>query len=184
MPGFVIHAFAPPLAFLAIRRFFDPRIVVYCWPFTLLPDVDYFLGVHRATTMNVFFLAGVLLVTHGLARAFDRARARIWTVTAGAYLASHILMDVFTGGVVLFYPVSVTNYCWFWYIEAVTATNDVTVYWEPCISEGPPVVSTVYPVLDTDQAAMIAFLAVAWVGYVAARVVSTRKTRSRGEPEP
>lgn len=180
MPGLVIHAVVPPLVMLAMRRYFDPRIVILLWPMTILPDLDYFVGVHRATTMNVFFLAGVLLVTHGLARAFDRPKAWLWTGTAAAYLASHVVMDTFTGGVVPLYPLSDYTVCWFWYIEAVTATNDVTVYFEPCSHAGAPVVSRVYPVLQTDQAAMLAFVAFAWVAYVVARVVEARRARARG----
>ena len=67
-------------------------------------------------------------------------------------------MDAFTGGVVLFYPVSDYTYCFDAEIDVVTATNTPTFIFGPCSHEGIPQVTPLYPWLTNNDAAMLAFL--------------------------
>ena len=182
MPSFVIHAVAPTLAMLAMRRYFDPRVVLLLWPLTFVPDLDYFFGTHRATTTSLF----VTLLPVGFLYAWTlwgppgAARFEMHARVALVYVGSHLLMDTFTGGIVPFYPLSSWTFCWEASVWVHTPTNRVEPTFGPCHHEGAPVVSEWYPFLDWDQASMLAFLLVAWAGYAAARIVERRRDgRSR-----
>lgn len=175
MPSFVVHSILPLLVLLAWRRL-DVRKVWILWPLTHLPDMDYFFGFHRATTGNVFVVLPALALAAYWWRKKERGKAE-WAFIAGVYLGTHILMDVFTGGSVLFYPFSDYTYCYLAAVDVVTATNTPIYYFQPCSREGIPTVSPLYPWLSVSEGAMLSFLVPA--GIVALGVFLVRSGRVR-----
>lgn len=190
MPSLVIHALIPTLAMLAARRWFDPRVVLYLWPLTLFPDVDYFGAngswwVHRATLSNVFVVAIVVGAVYVAARRWlGRDAARGWALVALVYLGSHLVMDAFVGGVVAFWPLWDRTFLYWFYIEVDTRTNEPTVYNAPGTHEGAPIVSTTYEWLSPVESAVVAFLLVFWVGLLVAAWWEHRARRRSGGRAP
>jgi membrane-bound metal-dependent hydrolase YbcI (DUF457 family) len=149
----------------------DRRKVFLAWPLTHLPDLDYLVGHHRATLHNVWVLVPFLVVLawslHGPRRRPDLAE---WAAIGLCYLGSHLLMDVFAGGITLLYPLSLYTLCWGFTIDVVTATNELVVNWGPCSFEGIPVIAEIYPWLPWNEAAFLAFLVPATLVVVAWRL--------------
>ncbi|HWG91005.1 MAG TPA: metal-dependent hydrolase [Candidatus Thermoplasmatota archaeon] len=168
MPSFLVHALIPTFAMLSVRRYFDPRIVLYLWPLTLLPDLDYFGAngtwwVHRATLHSLLSVALVVgLVWLAARRWAAPGAAPQYAAVALVYHGSHILMDTFAGGNVFFWPFFNQTFLYWFYIEVDTATNTPIVTSEPATHEGAPVVSTTYEWLSPAETAMMAFLLVFW----------------------
>ena len=156
MPTFVMHSVIPLLFLLAIP-WLDRRKVLLAWPLTHAPDIDYWLTPHRAVAHNVFVLVPFVLVG---VWAYRRARWDLvqWMVIACVYLASHMMMDVFAGGVTLLYPLSVHTTCYYAEINVVTATNTPVLNAGRCSFSGVPVVSELYNWLPWNEAAMLVFL--------------------------
>ena len=128
--------------------------------------------------MNVFTLLPFLAVLAWAWRSGRRGLAE-WMAVALVYLASHIVMDTFTGGTVLFYPASTHTVCYWVQILVHTPTNTVYPSVEDCSHPGPPVVSEVYPWLSGTDAAMLAFLlpaALAMAAWNAWRLWGGRRT--------
>lgn len=165
MASFLMHALIP-LLFLLAWRHLDARKVLWLWPLTILPDLDYFVGLHRAALLNAFILLPPLL---GL--ALDKRR-REWWLIALAYLVSHLTMDVFDGGVALWYPISTFTVCYDAGVNVVTDTNTILPYWESChyggeqggiIGEGPiasgtPPVRELYAWMVPEEVGILVFL--------------------------
>lgn len=156
MPTFVIQSVVP-LLFLLSMPWLDRRMVLMLWPLTHLPDFDYIIGYHRATGHNVwvvlpFVIAGVW--------AWRTAKPRLAQamVIATIYVGSHLLMDAFSGGVTLLYPLSVHTTCYYAQIRVVTATNTPFVDAGRCSFEGIPTVAEIYTWLPANEAALLAFL--------------------------
>lgn len=158
MPSFVVHGLIPLLVLLAIRRL-DARKVWILWPLTFVPDLDYFVafGLHRAATGNVFILLPFLA---GLAYSYQKQRPELrqWMAIAIAYLASHLVMDVFTGGSVLLWPLTDYTYCYYATILVTTATNTPYLDLGACSREGIPQVAEVYPWLGYTDSAILSFV--------------------------
>lgn len=98
MPDWPIHLIVPLLALMIVSRKENQKYVFLLLPLALLPDVDTFASEHRALLHNMFIplilaLSGLLIMKY-----------RAIFLIASAYIASHVLLDMFTGGVVLFYP--------------------------------------------------------------------------------
>ncbi len=162
MPSFTIHLVVPILALLALR--FNPRLVLLLAPFTLLPDIDYFailpepFWVHRATLHNLFVPAiplGMLAWSH---RTGQWRRHREALLIVGLYLASHVVMDAFVGGVLPLWPLLNWTARSHLYIDVDTSTNTPTVHSGADVMEGAPTVTEVYPWLDIDETAMLVFV--------------------------
>lgn len=161
MPSFVVHGILPLLVLLSVP-WLDRRKVWWLWPLTFVPDADYALpGLHRAVTGNLFLLLPFVAVLLW-ARRNGRRDLVEWMGIATTYLATHLVMDVFTGGSVLFYPITDYNVCYLAAIDVVTATNTPVFYFEACSEPGIPTVSPVYPWLSVSEGAMLAFLLPAW----------------------
>ncbi|MEA3202108.1 MAG: LexA-binding, inner rane-associated putative hydrolase [Thermoplasmata archaeon] len=156
MPSAVVHGAVPLLFLLALRRL-DARKVWILWPLTFLPDLDYFLGFHRATFTNVFVLVPFVALLVWDWRAGRRDRAQWWGI-ALVYLASHLVMDMMTGGVVPFYPVSDYTVCYYANVLVYTQTNTLAPDYGVCSHGGIPQVTPVYGWLTDNDAAMVAFL--------------------------
>lgn len=174
MPSLVIHAVVPTLAMLAARRWFDPRVVLLLWPLTVFPDLDYFGAngtwwVHRATLTNVFAMGLVVgLVYLGARRWAAPGKAPMFALVATVYYGSHILMDSFAGGAVLFWPFLDRTFLYWLSIDVDTRTNTPTLHSDPGVQEGAPVVSETYEWLSPVESAMVAFLLAFWAGLVVA----------------
>ncbi|MHB8604980.1 MAG: hypothetical protein ACYDCK_06950 [Thermoplasmatota archaeon] len=183
MPGVAIHILFPFLLFLALRALgapIDVRKVLWLWPLTLATDLDHLVGgLPRAMTENLFTLApalGVAAVGHWSPK---QRGLREWGLIAAAYIAAHLLMDMFTGGIAAFWPVSDFTVCWLFAIDASFSSKALTWYWQPCSHAGTPVPSEIYPFLDTDQASMLVLTALFWIGFAAWRVASRLRAGSR-----
>src|SRR5574341_1076659 len=98
MPDWAIHLIVPLLALLMVSRKEDQKYILLLLPLAVMPDFDTFVTQHRALLHNIFiplflFFLGWML----------REKRAIFNIAA-VYIASHVFMDMFGGGVVLFYP--------------------------------------------------------------------------------
>jgi membrane-bound metal-dependent hydrolase YbcI (DUF457 family) len=98
MPDWPVHLIVPLLALLIVSRKENQKYVFLLLPLALLPDFDTFAIQHRALLHNMFI--PLILGLCGLASK----KYRTIFIIASVYIASHVLLDLFTGGVVLFYP--------------------------------------------------------------------------------
>ncbi|HEY9205271.1 MAG TPA: hypothetical protein VIO58_05065 [Candidatus Methanoperedens sp.] len=76
----------------------DKKYIFLLLPLSVIPDLDTFVTQHRALLHNIFI--PLLLFSIGLA---VKEKRMIFLIASG-YLASHVVLDMFGGGVVLFYP--------------------------------------------------------------------------------
>lgn len=192
MPSFLPHIVVPALvavAFFPIPR----RTALLLAPVVFVPDLDYLVqSQHRAVTHSVLIPAALLLAVVVLWRRRDAA-ARFWEFAtrpgspvalslSSFYVASHLLMDVFAGGVVLLWPFTQTNFFLAFEILLDTGTNTFTPAGEGGTSEGAPSLSPVYPWVSTVDTAVAAFLAATLAGWSA--VLAWRRARGAGPRGP
>jgi|SRR5659263_17915 len=98
MPNWAIHLLVPLLALLILGRKEDHKYILLLLPFAVLPDIDTFATEHRALLHNIF----IPLVLAFIGISMKKMRS-IFLITS-FYFASHVILDLFGGGVVLFYP--------------------------------------------------------------------------------
>ncbi len=99
MADLIIHLLIPLLLLLLVCDK-DRRIYVYILlPIALLPDVD-LLYEHRALLHNLFIPLAVLFTS-----LLTIGRAKITLLISSVYLFSHAILDIFNGGVQIFYPI-------------------------------------------------------------------------------
>ena len=98
MPNWSIHLIVPLLALLIVSRKEYHKYILLLLPLAVMPDVDTLLTQHRALLHNIFLPLVVLIP------ALLFKEKKILFIIASAYLASHVILDMFHGGVVLFYP--------------------------------------------------------------------------------
>lgn len=98
MPDLPVHLIVPLLALLIVSGKEHHRHILLLLPLAIVPDLDTFVTQHRALLHNMFIPLILLL----FALVIKEKRAIF--IIASAYLASHVLLDVFGGGAVLFYP--------------------------------------------------------------------------------
>lgn len=171
-----------PLLFLLALPWLDRRKVLLAWPLTHAPDLDYVIGYHRATLHNAWILLPFLVGLWWWSRPATRdAGRREWMVIALVYLASHLAMDVFAGGVTMFYPLSLWTPCYYGRVIVETATDTPVVELEACTYEGIPVVAEFYTWLPPQDAAMLAFVVPAGLAVAAARWWWDRRQRAPRE---
>src|SRR3990172_13079279 len=98
MPNWAIHLIVPLLALLIVSRKEDHKLILLLLPLAVISDFDTFVTQHRALLHNMFLPLFLFL--------FGWAKKEKMTVffIGGVCLASHVIMDMFNGGVVLFYP--------------------------------------------------------------------------------
>ncbi|MDX1611553.1 MAG: hypothetical protein R3185_04230 [Candidatus Thermoplasmatota archaeon] len=157
MPSFIVHGLLPPLLLLALRLA-PPRAVLWMLPFTWLPDIDYFFGVHRAWTGNLFILLPTLALWWYWRE--ERPDWSAYPAVATFYLGSHLLMDTFTGGTVLFWPIWDQTFFWEFQVFIDTETNRPVPVSEIGSHEGAPTVSRFFRWISTFETAMVALTAV------------------------
>lgn len=189
MVSWVPHIVVPTLVALAFFRSLPRNWVMALAPVTWLPDLDYFSpGEHRVWTHNVwiplaFLLACLLLWRRRdpTARFLSFAARPGWPVAlllCAYYWSSHILLDVFAGGVLLFWPLLDTNFFLFYEVTINLQTGEATPVADAGTSQGAPEVSDNYTWLAYDHTATLAFLAA--VGLGAAGWALLRRRRLRG----
>jgi len=111
MPGPVIHV---GVALVALLLYFDDRnrkYVLLLLPFAVLPDLDHFAPFYAPREMlhNVFLLVPPLAIAlYGL-KTKNNVLYSI-ALMAGFLLFSHLVLDLFNGGVALFYPLQTAWY--------------------------------------------------------------------------
>jgi len=98
MPNWAIHLLVPLLALLILGRKEDHKYILLLLPFAVFPDIDTFVTEHRALLHNIFIPLVLVLIGISL-----KKMRTIFFITA-FYFASHVILDLFGGGVVLFYP--------------------------------------------------------------------------------
>lgn len=179
MPSFLPHIVVPALvaaAFFPIRR----RTALLLAPTVWLPDVDYILpSQHRALTHSVLIPLLLLVAVVALWRSRDptaafwefatRPGAPVALSLTSFFVASHLLMDVFAGGVVLLWPVLDTNFYLAFEILLDTGQNTFAPAGEGGTSEGAPALSPVYAWVSTVDTAVFSFLVATWAGWGAVR---------------
>ncbi len=111
MPDLLLHLIVP---FAALLLFYKSRYRVYIVllsPLAILPDVDHLWSgeVARAWLHNIFILVPPLLV--GI-YGYKTRQEKLYNIAfiAAVYLCSHILLDIFQGGVSLIYPIANYDY--------------------------------------------------------------------------
>lgn len=94
MADIIIHLIVPLLILLVICNK-DKHTYIYCLlPLALFPDID-ILYEHRALLHNLFIPAILLIIS---------AKKKTILLISGIYLFSHAILDIFNGGVKIFYP--------------------------------------------------------------------------------
>lgn len=160
MPSFVIQATIPLLVMLAIRQLAWRRVVALV-PLAFLPDLDYFVGVHRASLHNVFILVPVAAwFWWEMRRGAGWARAE-YAAIAGGYLGSHLIMDAFVGGISPLWPLDASAVFLWVAIEVNTRTNDLDLIFDPGTLPGAPTTSETFLWLSPTDVAILVVLAVA-----------------------
>ena len=84
---------------LIVSRKEDYKYILLLLPLAILPDLDTFATQHRALLHNIF-IPVILLFMASVVK-----KARMIFIISAVYIGSHVLLDMFGGGVVLFYPV-------------------------------------------------------------------------------
>lgn len=102
MPDWAVHAIIPLFALLIVTRKEYTKYIIYLLPLALIPDLDHFVQMHRALFHSIF----IPLIFLGASVVNSNPKTRFILVTGAAYTASHVILDIFHGGVGLFYPIT------------------------------------------------------------------------------
>lgn len=194
MVSWLPHVVVPGLFALAFMRRLPRKWVIALAPLAWVPDLDYFSpGAHRVYSHNVWIPVALL----GLAywcwkrqrapapgdRFLDALTRPGWPLglsLASFYWASHILLDVFAGGVLLFWPVMDTNFYLLYEIRVNLQTGEAIQTPEAGTSEGAPTLSEDYAWMTYEHTAVLAFL---WLASLVALYVHLRR-RNHARPPP
>jgi len=192
VPSFLPHAVAPALVAAAFFRV-PRRTVFYLLPTVFVPDLDYLVqSQHRAVTHSVLIPIALLLAVVVLWRRRDPS-ARFWEFAtrpgwpvglslSAFYIGSHLLMDVFAGGVVLLWPFTYTNFYTDLQVILDTERNTFEPVGSAGTEPGTPALSPQYPWISYVDTAVAAFLAACASGWLA--VQQWRKARGTLPPPP
>lgn len=157
MPSFVVHGVVPALAMMATGRLRRARVLALL-PLTYLPDLDYVVGVHRATGHNVFILVPFLAwAWWEMDRGGGWERAE-WPTIVGGYLASHLVMDAFVGGISPLWPLDPRAVFLWVAVRVDTATNTPTLVFEPGTLPGAPTTAEEFLWISPTDVAILALL--------------------------
>jgi hypothetical protein len=192
VPSFLPHAVAPALVAAAFFRV-PRRTVLLFLPVVWAPDLDYLVqSQHRAVTHSVLIPLALLAVVVVLWRRRDPS-AHFWEFAtrpgwpvglslSSFYVASHLLMDVFAGGVVLLWPFTYTNFYTDFQVILDTGRNTFEPVGSSGTEQGTPEISESYPWISYVDTAVAAFLAACLAGWLGVR--QWRKARGTAPPEP
>lgn len=173
MPSFLVHALVPPLVFLALG--FDRRRVAWLWPLTILPDLDHFVGVPRASLHNLLVLLPTAVLWVLAARDPRYEQRREWGLLATAYLGSHLVMDMFNGGWTPLFPFTDRTVLVTLLVLVRQPEHTYRVVFEPETQAGPPVLSEEYLFLSPFEVAMTVFVVGSFAAAGAARWIRRRR---------
>lgn len=199
MVSWVPQIVVPPLVALAFLRSLPRKWVLALAPVTYLADIDYlFPGEHRVYT-HTLLIPGLLLGIVALLwrrqagrvaeplRFWDFARQPGWglgLLLSAYFLAAHDLMDVFTGGVALFWPLLPTNF----FIDSTINIDLVHRTITPQVDTGatpePAPLDDNYPWLTDEHSAILAFLAAVGLTALLVRLRRRSKKPSGNEKTP
>lgn len=140
-------------------------------PIVWLPDLDYLIpSTHRAMTHTIWIPLILLLVVVGMygrskrevsfATFIGQSDHRVRLMFASYYWATHIFLDIFAGGVVLFWPIWDTNFYIFYQIVLDTGSNTFSTDSEVGTSEGAPKLTPRYTWFSAEHNAILWYLAV------------------------
>jgi membrane-bound metal-dependent hydrolase YbcI (DUF457 family) len=192
VPSFLPHLVVPALvalAFFPVPR----RTILLLAPVVWLPDLDYVVqSQHRAVTHSALVPLALLAAVAALWRRRDPA-ARFWEFATrpGApvalalsafYVSSHLLMDVFAGGVVLLWPLLGTSFFADFQLILHTETNTFEPVASAGTEQGVPEVSDEYPWISYVDTAILAFLGACLAGWLGVR--AWRAARGTRPPAP
>lgn len=181
MVSWVPEILVPTLLALAFFRTLPRRWILLMAPTTWLSDLDYLLPQAWAAALGMPHLHRVVghtlvlraLIVAGLWWAWWRGPKRegigFWryATTPGwplallllaYYLTAHTLMDVFMGGVVLFWPLSSLDLALSFEVIVNTQTGEVIPQAESQVQEGPNQLDPHYEWLSQEHAAMLALV--------------------------
>lgn len=189
MVSWVPQIIYPPLVALAFLPALPRKWVILLAPVTYLADLDYLVpGEHRVWTHTLlipFLLLGIVWL---LRRKRKLGEQSFWAfattpgwplvLTLTSYfLTAHAIMDVFTGGVALFWPILPTNFLVDLSIDINLQTGEVLPHGEAQANPEPAPLDPAYPWFTNEHAAILAFLFV--VGLTAAGVFWGRRLRRK-----
>lgn len=177
MPGVITHTLFPLLPLLAFTRI-PRRAVLLALPATWLVDLDYWIEPHRALTHNVWIPLAFFGLAWASTRAPRLAKLAPWRdvlLATGIFWGGHVVMDVFAGGVVPFWPLVDTNVLVDLTVDIDTSQDRPLVYLDWGTTPGPPTVSRVYAFLTRYEAAAIAATAVVVGGVGVRRWLASRR---------
>lgn len=166
------------------------RQILYWSPMTWAADIDYAIqSMHRAWLHTVWVPLALAALLVLLWRRRDPT-ARFWEyasrpgvpgglLLSAYYWLGHVLLDVFAGGSVLFWPLLNTNFYYSFHILLDTKTNQFVTEAAGGTSEGPPELAPLYPWFSTEHHALLLFLVI--MGVAALGVWAWRR---RGQRPP
>ncbi|NJD78416.1 MAG: metal-dependent hydrolase [Candidatus Methanoperedens sp.] len=99
MPDWPTHLIVPLLALFIVSKKEDIRYILMLLPLAIVPDLDTFAAQHRALLHNIFI--PLMLLLFGFLAS--KGKRTIFMISS-VYLASHVVLDMFGGGVALLYP--------------------------------------------------------------------------------
>jgi len=94
----LIHLIIPLLLLLLICDKDKRTLIFILSPIAIIPDLDIFYD-HRGLLHNIFILVGILAVSKLFSEKWKPT-----LIIISAYFVSHIVLDMFNGGVGLLYP--------------------------------------------------------------------------------
>lgn len=175
MPSFVVHGLIPPLVLLALHVV-PRRVALLSAPATFFADLDHFVGIPRATGHTLLFVAVAALAWYGWREL--RPKASMYAGAVTYYLASHVVMDTFAGGVVAFWPVWNRTFLVDCRVLVETETNRLMPICNPETYGGTPTIAEVYTWISPFEVAMVA-----WTAVALAVVFGVRWWRDRDAPD-
>lgn len=169
MTSWLPHILLPSLVALAFFRTLPRKWVIGLAPTVFIQDLDYLLpGEHRVVThtalipLGIFFALALWWRRRGRLEPFwEFARQPgkpVVLLLLSYYMVSHVVLDVFTGGVVLFWPLSDVNYYASFHLILDTSTNTITPETEAGRTDGPFPLAPQYEWFTYEHAAIVAFL--------------------------
>ncbi len=109
MPILVVHLTITLFVLAAFMSYIDRKNFKYLPVlilFGIIPDLDVLIGIHRATFHNIFIAVAPLLIWFICRKLKIKKleKKQIFFCLASGFLILHIILDIFCGGVFVFYP--------------------------------------------------------------------------------
>lgn len=108
----LFHFLFPVITALAAKVHVKHRLryILIAGALTILIDLDHFIGIERATFHNVFITLLLPIILIFLAFSFKtKYNFKGFSILLLIFLSSHLVLDLFSGSIALFYPFS-SNY--------------------------------------------------------------------------